>query len=115
MQRSRGGNLNAACEDVSVEDIGPDFPYRRGDTPIFNFEYADDCKLIDTIPNLVRGVYNMVDRVNEQNKVTTKFSDIFANCEICKWKFNLLFAETSVQVLPQRLYSHMTIVDILML
>jgi len=83
-QRPRGGNLNAACEDVSVEDIGPDFPYRRGDTPIFNFEYADDCKLIDTIPNLVRGVYNMVDRVNEQNKVTAKFSDIFTNCEICK-------------------------------
>ena len=83
IQRSRGDNFNTACADMSAEDIGLDFPYRRGDTPIFNFEYADDCKFIDTIPNLVRGVYNMVDRVNEQNKVTTKLSDIFVNCEIC--------------------------------
>ena len=69
---------------MSVEDIGLDFPYRRGDTPIFNFEYADDCKFIDTVPKLVRGVYNMVDMVQEQNKVTQKFGDVFSKCEICK-------------------------------
>ena len=68
---------------MASDDIGPDFPYRRGDTPIFNFDMPDDTKFLDTIPVLVKGVYNMVDRVNEQSKVTTKFSEVFGNCQIC--------------------------------
>merc|ERR1719288_487372 len=49
-------------------DIGQ-FPYNRGETPIFNFDIGDE-PFLQTIPDLVTGLRHMANVVSEQTKVT---------------------------------------------
>ncbi len=77
-------------EDSNSRDIGPDFPYRRGDTPIFNFDVGDDV-FIHTIPDLTKSVYHMVDVVVEQRHHTDKFGGAIAECEQCRSEYTKYF------------------------
>eukprot|EP00094_Tigriopus_californicus_P012137 TCALIF_11729-PA protein Name:"Protein of unknown function" AED:0.22 eAED:0.45 QI:3/0.5/0.33/1/0/0/3/0/141 len=47
-------------------NIGADFPYRRGDTPIFNFDVGDE-PFLDSIPDLVKGLHQMAKEPAEWN------------------------------------------------
>lgn len=63
-------------------NIGPDFPYRRGDTPIFNFDQGDE-NFLKTIPQLVKSLYSLSDLTVKQSLITQKFGEAFATCEEC--------------------------------
>merc|ERR1712200_160924 len=55
-------------QNVDRTDIGQ-FPYNRGETPIFNFDIGDE-PFLQTIPDLVTGLRDMANVVSEQTKVT---------------------------------------------
>lgn len=63
-------------------NIGADFPYRRGDTPIFNFDVGDE-PFLDTIPNLVKGLHQMAKVVADQRQLTQAFGRAFSECQDC--------------------------------
>ena len=72
-------------EAKDLEDrrnIGPDFPYRRGDTPIFNFDEGDE-NFLDTIKPLVESLNQMSGIVAKQRRLTQAFGEAFAQCEEC--------------------------------
>jgi len=64
------------------KDIG-NFPFNRGETPIFNFDEGDEA-FLQTIPSLIEGLYDMAKYVNEQTKVPQMYSKVFMNCPDCK-------------------------------
>ena len=63
-------------------DIG-EFPYNRGETPIFNFDAGDEA-FIQTIPSLIEGLHDMARYVQSQTKVTSMYGKVFQNCPDCK-------------------------------
>lgn len=63
-------------------NIGPTFPYKRGDTPIFHFDIGDE-PFIDTLKPLIKGIYQMSDLVSGQREITQAFGEAFAACEDC--------------------------------
>ena len=95
-------------------DIGQ-FPYNRGETPIFNFDIGDEdflkvssevlwiknlffvshCLVLcvmksislifQTIPDLVTGLRDMANVVAEQTKVTGAYGAAFLDCPDCKF------------------------------
>jgi len=64
-------------------DIG-EFPYNRGETPIFNFDIGDE-PFLQTIPDLVTGLRDMANVVAEQTKVTGAYGAAFLDCPDCKF------------------------------
>merc|ERR1712156_186401 len=64
------------------KDIG-EFPFNRGETPIFNFDQGDEA-FLNTIPDLIDGLHDMTRYVQEQTKLPQMYSKIFLNCPDCK-------------------------------
>merc|ERR1712083_147769 len=82
-QRSRhfeedeyGGNSLRPSSDVG------DFPFQRGERPIFNFDQGDEG-FIATIPELIEGLDKIKDVMNQQRKITQSFGEAFDQCESC--------------------------------
>jgi len=69
--------------NVDRTDIGQ-FPYNRGETPIFNFDIGDE-DFLKTIPDLVTGLRDMANVVAEQTKVTGAYGAAFLDCPDCKF------------------------------
>merc|ERR1711862_93799 len=78
-------------EDVnsgnSVQGRGPSmdvgqFPYKRGERPIFNFDQGDEG-FIATIPELIDGLDKIKNVMNQQRKITQAFGEAFDQCEAC--------------------------------
>merc|ERR1712141_163543 len=65
------------------KDIGQ-FPYNRGETPIFNFDIGDE-PFIETIPGLITGLNDMSNAVAEQTKVTGAYGKAFLDCPDCQF------------------------------
>ena len=82
-------------------DVG-DFPFPRGERPIFNFDQGDEVgqsrsKIINsilkniyfiqgfiaTIPELIEGLDKIKDVMNQQRKITQSFGEAFDQCESC--------------------------------
>ncbi len=82
-RRRQFGASPADDEEIANRrNIGHDYPYRRGETPIFNFDEGDE-PFLDTIKPLVNGVYQMADLITKQRSVTNSFGEAFQSCEIC--------------------------------
>merc|ERR1712018_142113 len=62
-------------------DVG-DFPYQRGERPIFNFDQGDEG-FIATIPELIEGLDKIKNVMNQQRKITQSFGEAFDQCESC--------------------------------
>merc|ERR1712048_198670 len=62
-------------------DVG-DFPFQRGERPIFNFDQGDEG-FIATIPELIEGLDKIKDVMNQQRKITQSFGEAFDQCESC--------------------------------
>merc|ERR1712080_766588 len=73
--RSGGGQ-----PDLSL-DVG-EFPYPRGETPVFNFDQGDEG-FIGTIPPLIHALDAVKDTVHKQRKITQAFGEAFDLCEAC--------------------------------
>merc|ERR1719436_915090 len=65
-------------QNVDRTDIGQ-FPYNRGETPIFNFDIGDE-PFLQTIPDLVTGLRDMANVVSEQTKVMEAYGAAFLDC-----------------------------------
>merc|ERR1712018_1119184 len=66
--------------DLSM-DVGQ-FPYPRGETPVFNFDQGDEG-FIGTIPPLIHALDAVKDTVAKQRKITQAFGEAFDLCEAC--------------------------------
>merc|ERR1712241_435584 len=62
-------------------DVGQ-FPFPRGETPIFNFDAGDEG-FIATIPELIDGLDKIKDVMHKQRKITQAFGEAFDQCEAC--------------------------------
>merc|ERR1712062_549264 len=74
----RGGR--SGRPDLSM-DVGQ-FPYPRGETPVFNFDQGDEG-FIGTIPPLIHALDAVKDTVAKQRKITQAFGEAFDLCEAC--------------------------------
>ena len=74
------------------------FPYKRGERPIFNFDQGDEvCEqlfnliclswilqgFIATVPELIDGLDKIKNVMNQQRKITQAFGEAFDQCEAC--------------------------------
>jgi len=59
------------------------FPFNRGETPIFNFDEGDEA-FLQTIPNLIEGLHDMTRYVQAQTKLPSMYGKVFLNCPDCK-------------------------------
>merc|ERR1711971_496170 len=71
----------------SVQGRGPSmdvgqFPFKRGERPIFNFDQGDEG-FIATIPELIDGLDKIKNVMNQQRKITQAFGEAFDQCEAC--------------------------------
>merc|ERR1712060_426905 len=72
-----------------TSDVG-DFPYQRGERPIFNFDQGDEG-FIATIPELIEGLDKIKNVMNQQRKITSNplkvprrlFEDSFQHASQC--------------------------------
>merc|ERR1712154_298490 len=62
-------------------DVG-EFPFQRGERPIFNFDQGDEG-FIATIPELIEGLDKIKNVMNQQRKITQSFGEAFDQCEAC--------------------------------
>merc|ERR1712156_375288 len=65
----------------SSSDVG-EFPYQRGERPIFNFDQGDEG-FIATIPELIEGLDKIKNVMNQQRKITQSFGEAFDQCGAC--------------------------------
>ena len=65
-----------------IKGIG-EFPFNRGETPIFNFDEGDGA-FLKTIPSLIDGLHDMARYVQAQTKIPQMYSKVFLNCPDCK-------------------------------
>merc|ERR1712026_183041 len=65
-----------------AQGIG-EFPFNRGETPIFNFDEGDEA-FLQTIPSLIDGLHDMTRYVQAQTKLPSMYSKVFLNCPDCK-------------------------------
>merc|ERR1711890_53332 len=80
-RRNRVGGGGAPHSGRPNMDVGQ-FPYPRGETPVFNFDQGDEG-FIGTIPPLIHALNAVKDTVHKQRKITKSFGEAFDQCEAC--------------------------------
>lgn len=63
--------------------IGTEFPYNRGETPIFNFDSGDEA-LLNTVPELVKSLHLMAGFVSRHTRIAKGYADAFSSCPHCR-------------------------------
>merc|ERR1712045_494286 len=68
-------------------DVG-DFPFQRGERPIFNFDQGDEG-FIATIPELIEGLDKIKDVMNQQRKITQSLERLLINVNLVVRSFRI--------------------------